>query len=214
VIPCRNEARTIGEVVVDARVYLPTVIVVDDGSSDATGAKALASGAEVIALGEPLGKGAALISGWKRAAELGFTWALNMDGDGQHSASDMPAFFQDLQPDEPALVIGNRMLNAKAMPWLRRQVNRWMSKRLSRRTGKPLPDSQCGFRLIHLPSWSRMPLTTKHFEIESELIIASVRLGIPIKFVPVQVIYKGGPSKINPVLDSLRWFRWFFRSRT
>jgi glycosyltransferase involved in cell wall biosynthesis len=212
VIPCRDEARTIADLVVGVRAYLPKVIVVDDGSHDATAAEALDSGADLIALPEPLGKGAALICGWKRAADLGFSWAVTMDGDGQHSPNDLPLFFQDAQPDEPALVIGNRMLNAQAMPWLRRQVNRWMSKRLSRRTGTRLPDSQCGFRLLHLPSLSRMALATKHFEIESELILASVRLRIPIKFVPIQVIYKGGPSKINPVLDSLRWFRWFFRT--
>jgi hypothetical protein len=136
-----------------------------------------------------------------------------MDGDGQHSPSDIPQFFAGTGMDKPALVIGNRMDNPASMPRLRRWVNRWMSKKLSRRARVLLPDSQCGFRLVHLPSISQMALHTKHFELESELIVESARLGVPIRFVPVKVIYKGGTSKINPVVDTIRWFRWFFHFR-
>jgi glycosyltransferase involved in cell wall biosynthesis len=193
--------------------HLPKVIVVDDGSSDQTAAKAQAAGAEVLRLWQPGGKGAALAAGWKRAAQLGFTWALNMDGDGQHSPADIPKFLEGRAEGEPMLVIGNRMHNYSVMPWLRRKVNRWMSARLSRRSGQELPDSQCGFRLLHLGCWQRMELDTRHFEVESELILASVRLGVPIRFVPVQVIYKRGRSKIRPFIDSMRWFLWFFQRR-
>src|SRR5438045_9540555 len=100
------------------------------------------------------------------------------------------------------------------MPWLRRKVNRWMTARLSRRAGVPLADSQSGFRLVHIGTLPQMALSARHFEIESELILACVRLRIPVKFVPVQVIYKKGLSKINPVLDTVRWFRWFHRARS
>ena len=181
----------------------------DDHSTDSTAQAAQSAGAEVLKLtGEP-GKGAALLAGWDRASQPGFTWALTLDGDGQHSPADIPNFFMGLAPDKPALVIGNRMHNTAAMPWVRRKVNRWMTARLSRRVGLPLADSQCGFRLVHLGSLKEMGLATRHFEIESELIVAAARLGIPIKFVPIQVIYKGS-SKINPLVDTVRWFRWFF----
>jgi len=225
VIPCLNEANTIGDVVRQTLLYLPKVIVVDDGSTDQTAHVAQSAGAEVLSsagqLGVPAsaaqpvprGKGAALLAGWNRAAELGFRWALNLDGDGQHSPDDIPNFFRDLPNDQPALVIGNRMHNPNAMPWLRRKVNRWMTARLARRAGLPLADSQCGFRLVHLGSLAQMALATRHFEIESELILAAARLGVPIKFVPIQVIYKQGSSKIHPLLDTLRWFRWFRRAK-
>src|ERR1035437_7505546 len=62
------------------------------------------------------------------------------------------------------LVIGNRMDNAHAMPWLRRRVNRWMSRKLSQRAGRQLPDTQSGFRLIHLRPWAALSLHTEHFE--------------------------------------------------
>ena len=86
-----------------------------------------------------------------------------------------------------------------------------MSARLSRRAEISLPDSQCGFRLIHLDTWRKMELRTEHFEIESEILMASVRLGIPVKFVPVAAIYGRERSAICPVSDTIRWFRWFFR---
>ncbi len=213
VIPCLNEANTIAEVVAQSLHHLPKVIVVDDGSSDQTAANAQAAGAEVVRLSQPGGKGAALAAGWERAEQLGFTWALNMDGDGQHSPTDIPKFLVGQPLDQPMLVVGNRMHNCSAMPWLRQKVNRWMSARLSRRAGQELPDSQCGFRLLHLACWRRMQLMTRHFEVESELILASIRLGVPVRFVPVQVIYRRGGSKISPFVDSVRWFVWFFRRR-
>ena len=61
-------------------------------------------------------------------------------------------------------MIGNRMDEARKMPWLRRQVNRWMSRKISQRAGRCLPDTQSGFRLIHLRTWAALALNTKHFE--------------------------------------------------
>ena len=208
-IPCLNEANSIGDVVRQTVVHLPKVIVVDDHSTDSTAQAAQSAGAEVLRLTGESGKGAALVAGWGRASELGFGWALSLDGDGQHSPADIPNFFTGLAPDKPGLVIGNRMHNSAAMPWVRRKVNRWMTARLSRKVGLPLADSQCGFRLVHLGSLTKMQLATRHFEIESEQIVVAARLGLPIKFVPIQVIYKQGSSKINPLVDTVRWFRWF-----
>jgi hypothetical protein len=166
----------------------------------------------VIRFAASAGKGAALQAGWRRSSELGFTWALNMDGDGQHAPADIPRFFVQRDCQKPALIVGNRMHDPLAMPWLRRTVNRWMSARLSKAAGLHLPDSQCGFRLVHLPTWRRMELRARHFEMESEMLLGFVRLGIPVEFVPIQVIYRGRNSNINPVTDTVRWLRWFFSS--
>lgn len=206
VIPCLNEAERLGPVVRGALAYIQNIIVVDDGSSDETAAQALAAGADVIRHEQNLGKGAAIQSGLGHAIKRGFESALLMDGDGQHAACDIPKF---LNGTRAALVIGNRMHSAHGMPWLRRFVNRWMSARLSGRLGLTLPDTQCGFRLVHLPSWSKLDVKTCHFEIESEMITAFVKAGLAVKFVPVQVIYRGETSKIDPILDTVRWFRWW-----
>ena len=209
VIPCFNEAPHIEAIVAEVRGYLPNIIVVDDGSTDGTGRRAKAAGAEVIGQRRNGGKGCALRAGWRHARQRGFTWALMMDGDGQHAPDDIPKFFARAEKNGAALVVGNRMGNAAAMPWLRRQVNRWMSRRLSNLAGVRLPDSQCGFRLAHLETLAGLPLAGRRFEIESETLVAFLSAGQGVEFVPIKVIYKSNRSKIIPWLDTWRWLRWW-----
>jgi len=211
VIPCFNEARHVAEVIRDVRVHLPDILVVDDGSTDATAVIARLAGAEVLRHESNLGKGAALRAGFENAKERGFAWALMLDGDGQHAAEEMPYFFRRAETSRAMLIAGNRMHDAAAMPWLRRFVNRWMSRRLSNLTGVPLADSQCGFRLVNLDAYSRVSLTTTRFEIESEMLVAFVAERCRVEFVPVRTIYKAEASKIHPLLDTWRWFNWWWK---
>jgi len=209
VIPCLNERAGIAPLVAAVRRQLPLVLVVDDGSLDDTAALARAAGATVLRHERNLGKGAALRTGLSEAWSLGFDWAITLDGDGQHVPEDLPVFLQRSEQTGARLVIGNRMQQARAIPWLRRQVNRWMSRQLSRRAGCHLPDTQCGFRLVHLESWATLPLTTQHFEIESEMLMAFLGARHPIEFVPIQVIGRTRRSHICPVADSVRWWKWW-----
>jgi glycosyltransferase involved in cell wall biosynthesis len=213
VVPCFNEAAHIGAVITGVQKHLPTVIVVDDGSTDATAKKAKEAGAEVVCRSTNCGKGAALRAGWQHAFRLGFAWALTLDGDGQHAPENIPTLLNRAATTGAALVVGNRMGQAELMPWLRRGVNRWMSRRLSKFVGLPLPDSQCGFRLVNLDAWSRLQLEADRFEVESETLVAFIAAGRKVEFAPVQAIYKSNPSKIHPVVDGWRWFRWWFRQR-
>jgi glycosyltransferase involved in cell wall biosynthesis len=209
VIPCLDEEAAIASVVRAVRAHLPAVLVVDDGSQDRTAVLAEQAGAQVLAHAHTRGKGAALQTGCREALKRGFCWALLLDGDGQHSPDDIPAFFECAQRTSAELVAGNRMTDAARMPWVRRWVNRWMSARLSRVAGRCLPDSQCGFRLMNLRAWSALPLRTSHFEVESEVLLGFVAAGYAVEFVPVQTIYKNEQSKIHPLRDTLRWFRWW-----
>ena len=195
------------------RRQLPFVLVVDDGSADDTAAQAKSAGAVVIRHEKNSGKGAALRTGLAQGLENGFEWAVTLDGDGQHAPEDLPALFQCAEETGARLVIGNRMDEARKMPWLRRRVNRWMSRKLSQRAGRPLPDTQCGFRLVHLPSWTRLPLKTDHFEVESEMLMAFLRAKLPVEFVPVHVVNRSRGSHIHPLTDSLRWWKWWRRGK-
>jgi glycosyltransferase involved in cell wall biosynthesis len=209
VIPCFNEAPFVAAIVAEVRPHLPNIIVVDDGSIDGTALLAEGAGAEVMRLGRNGGKGAALRAGWRRACQRGFSWVLTMDGDGQHAPEDIPKFLACAERKAAALVVGDRMGDAAAMPWLRRQVNRWMSRRLSGLAGVRLPDSQCGFRLAHLETLARMPLSARRFEIESETLLTLLAAGQRVEFVPIRVIYESGRSHICPLLDTWRWLRWW-----
>jgi glycosyltransferase involved in cell wall biosynthesis len=208
VVPCYNEAGSISAVVRGIGKYVPTIVVVDDGSSDATGVRALEAGALVLRHERNRGKGAALNTGLKAAWKKGFRWAVLLDGDGQHAPEDIPAFRVRAENTGADLVIGNRMQHAELMPWLRRAVNRWMSRELSRLAGTPLPDTQCGFRLMSLAAWRSLEFNTTHFEVESEMTLAFARAGHRVEFVPVQPAQCKRPSRIRPLVDTWRWLRW------
>jgi glycosyltransferase involved in cell wall biosynthesis len=213
VIPCLNEAAAIGSLVAAVRQRLPAVIVVDDGSADRTSELAAGAGAEVIRHATPLGKGTALMTGWARARERGFRWVLSMDGDGQHDVGDIPALLACAERTGARLVVGDRMARPAGMPWVRRLVNWWMSRRISRLLGCHLPDTQNGYRLMELESWAGLRLEADHFEIESELLCRFVLAAHRVEFVPVQVIYGSERSKIRPWRDARRWIRWWWRAR-
>ncbi|HUA68493.1 MAG TPA: glycosyltransferase family 2 protein [Candidatus Saccharimonadales bacterium] len=209
VIPCFNEERAIGPLVLAVRQQLALVVVVDDGSNDQTALNAKNAGALVLCHKHNSGKGAALQTGLSHLLNFGFEWAVTLDGDGQHDPSDLPAFLQCAGQNRTLLVIGNRMPNARAMPRLRRRVNRWMSRKLSELARRPLPDTQCGFRLIHLRTWASLCLTARHFEVESEMLMAFLAARHPVEFVPVRVVAAARTSRIRPLADSLRWWRWW-----
>jgi len=207
-IPCLDEAASIAAVIPAVKSFLPNVLVVDDGSTDGTGDVAREAGATVLRHHQALGKGTALRTGWDAALERGFEWTLCLDGDGQHAAADIPKLLARGARGDVALVVGERMHAPNTMPLVRRITNRFMSWQLSRLAGVRLTDTQCGFRLLHLPSLARLQVTSDCFEIESEVLIQFARARFGIAFVPIQVIYGDERSKIRPLRDTLRWWSW------
>ena len=213
IIPCSNEAASIGPLVAAVRAHIPSVVVVDDGSTDETAAIARRAGAEVVSHAVNCGKGAALRRGLERARELGCSWAVLLDGDGQHAPEDLPAFLAVMRADRADLVVGNRMAAPGAMPFVRRVTNRVMSAVLSALTGAALPDTQCGFRLVRMSAWAALSLRCDAFEVESEMLLAFLAAGRRVEFLPVRCRYKTEQSKIRPLRDTLRWLVWLARSR-
>lgn len=207
-IPCLDEAGRIGGVVAAVRPWVGEVLVIDDGSVDATGEAARVAGATVLRHDEPRGKGASLRSGFAELSRRGAGWALCLDGDGQHAAADIPRFLETADRTGADLVIGNRFAAGGGMPWIRRQTNRLMSAALGSLAGRPLPDSQCGFRLVSVTRLPELGLRTNRFEIESEMVLAAARAGWGIEFVPVSTIYRQERSKIRPLADAWRWLVW------
>lgn len=206
-IPSYNEERTIGAIVAVLRGMGLPVYVVDDGSNDNTATEAGKAGAEVIRHEKNTGKGASLIDGFGRALKDGFDAVLVMDGDGQHSTGDVLSFINTMGEGGFDIVIGNRMQDTGSMPFVRIHTNRFMSSLLSKVAGQPIPDSQCGFRLIKRNVLEKIRLNSSKFETESELLIKAGRAGFRIGSVPVRTVYQGEKSRINPVIDTLRFFR-------
>jgi glycosyltransferase involved in cell wall biosynthesis len=213
IIPCLNEGASIARLAREVLHFLPAVIVIDDGSTDNTAELAHRAGALVLQRAHSGGKGSALTLGFRHARELGYRWAVTLDGDGQHAAADIPAFLEAAERAGARMIVGNRMRKTQGMPWVRRWVNRWMSATLSDFCHQSWPDTQCGFRMIHLPTWASCRINAKNFEIESELLVRFAAAGHSIHFVPVQTRYAGEPSRIHPFRDTVRWLKWWRSTR-
>lgn len=204
-IPAYNEAKAIGVIVkILCERRLP-VYVVDDGSVDDTATIAKRQGAIVVSHHSNEGKGASIIDGAKHILSGDFDAVLIMDGDGQHSVDDVEKFFSKMEETGADIVIGNRMLDTSSMPYVRIKTNQFMSGLISMIAGQAVADTQCGFRLIKKEVLEKVKLESRRFDIETELIIKAARLGFRIESVPIKTVYGGEVSRINPVIDTLRF---------
>jgi glycosyltransferase involved in cell wall biosynthesis len=211
-IPAYNEARTIGQVVSEARKVIEHVVVVDDGSRDDTARIAEDSGAVVIKHPVNRGKGAALRTGFQHVMDHGYDALITMDSDGQHDVNDIPAFLEAFSKTGSGIIIGSRMQDISTMPAIRKFTNKFTSFVGSLLTHQNIKDSQSGFRLISSDVLRAVELETTGYEMESEILIKASRAGFRITSVPIKTIYGQEVSKINPVVDTCRFFRLLFRS--
>ena len=145
VIPAFNEEKHIGDVVRRTRAKLNHVLVVDDGSSDATAAEARTAGADVIAHSENRGKGEAIKTGLRHWLDRQSTWVFILDADAQHRPEEIDHFLNAASASDAKMFIGNRMNDVSRMPLLRRIVNRYMSKKISRACGQNIPTHNAVF---------------------------------------------------------------------
>jgi DNA-binding transcriptional LysR family regulator len=84
-----------------------------------------------------------------------------------------------------------------------------MSAQMEKRFRVTCPDSQCGFRLVRLEAWAKLQWRENRFELESEMIASFARAGLKIVFVPVACLPARRKSRIHPIVDTVRWFRWW-----
>ena len=210
-IPAFNEEERIGEVVAGASRHVTKVIVIDDGSADGTARVARDAGAEVMTHSRNLGKGASLRHGLTKAFADGFDPVIVLDGDAQHDWDEIPLFLEADRGGRSDIIVGNRMGRAEGMPLIRYLTNRATSFFVSKLAKQKIPDSQCGYRLIHRRAFQRMGFKTVRYDTEAEMLIEAARAGCRIDFIPVKTIYGSGESKINPVRDTIRFIRLIIR---
>lgn len=207
-IPAYHEAEHVRGVAERVCAQLDHVLVIDDGSTDATAARAREGGAEVIVHPVNLGKGEAIKTGlrhWLERPEIEFIVLL--DSDGQHLPEEISRFFKAAAGTEASLFIGTRMHDVREMPFVRRRVNRYMSHRISLLCGQVVPDTQCGYRMIHRDVVPLLLAGTSRFDYETEMLIVASRAGFRIASVPISTIYSDEVSSIHPVRDTIRFFQ-------
>jgi glycosyltransferase involved in cell wall biosynthesis len=203
IIPAFDASQTVAAVIRDVGLAfegLGEVIVVDDGSSDATAEIARGAGAEVLVHERNRGKGRALRTGLRRAAELGYSAAVTIDADGQHPA-DEAARLARAAVDPGALVLGIRDLKGAGAPRPNRISNAISNGFLSMFSRKLLTDTQCGMRRYPLPRALELGARDDGYAFEAEVILLAIAADVPVVEVPIRVVY---PPDRTTHFDSVR----------
>lgn len=212
VVPALDAAATVAAVIRGVRDAVPTarVIVVDDGSADATAAAA--AGAVVLRFAETRGKGAALAAGIAHGLAQGAEWLVTLDADGQHPPAEVPRLLGPLQTGTADLVLGARQRTA-AMPLSRRATN-WLSSVLvSRVGGRPIPDAQTGFRAFTRRVAERVRPAETRYDYELTFLLGALVAGFRVAAVSVPTIYGTERSHFRACADTWRLARIFLRHR-
>ncbi len=191
-IPAYNEEKAIYDIISQIKKYLDGIVVIDDGSLDNTEKEAKRAGAIVLRHEKNQGKGAALNRGFKYILRnfLSFEAIIVLDGDGQHNPEEITKFINAFKKTRADLILGQRLINRREMPRLRRIGNRLASWLVSKKIGQKISDSQSGFRLLSKKFLEDLDLEEGGYTIETEILLKAAQNKFQIKDVPILTIYR------------------------
>ncbi|MEP7287866.1 MAG: glycosyltransferase family 2 protein [Chloroflexota bacterium] len=205
-IPAYNEDRFIGSVVLKAKQFVHTVIVVDDCSTDKTREIAEAAGAFVIHHDRNMGKAAGLNTAFRKAREFSPDVVVMLDGDGQHHPEDIPQVVAPILNHQAELVVGSRFLQESSS----RNIPRWrvfgqhsLTAMTNVCSGTNFTDSQSGFRALSADVLKYIEFRQVGFTAESEMQFMARESNWRLVEVPIEVVY-AEPAKRNPFIHALQ----------
>jgi glycosyltransferase involved in cell wall biosynthesis len=198
VIPTYNNEATVTGVINDVLQYTRNIVVVNDGSTDSTPQllKDLAY-IHLVSYVKNVGKGWALRQAFKAARQLGYDYAITIDSDGQHFASDLPLFVEKLATEGPAIIMGARNMQQESVPGKSSFGNKFSNFWFRVETGINCPDTQTGYRLYPIALLDKMRFFTRKYEFEIEVLVRSAWKGIKVKWIPIKVYYAPKEERIS-----------------
>jgi dolichol-phosphate mannosyltransferase len=205
-IPVYNEERHLAGVLAKARRLIDRILVVDDGSTDAT-PHLLADQPVTAIIRHPdnLGYGASLASAFDFASRYGYRWLITMDCDEQHEPSRIPAFVAAARADEYDIVSGSRYLAASDQvsepPADRRRINRRITRMLNERLDLSLTDAFCGFKAYRVASLAMLNITEYGYAMPLQLWVQAARAGLRTTELAVRLIYHDPDRHFGGSLD-------------
>jgi glycosyltransferase involved in cell wall biosynthesis len=212
-IPAYNASRSLRGVIEGIKVFELAIVVVDDGSTDATAQIAQDAEVHVLRHRTNRGKGAALRTGFRFLLQTGYKGILTFDADGQHDPAFIPHFIRAYEEGRGDIIIGSRAGEFDAMSWLRRFWNQLGVKAVSKLIGTPLTDTQSGYRLINAEVLRGLPLRATGYEGELELLMKACKRGHSVVDIPIATRYADGrpSSHFQPVKDTWLICRTFLQ---
>jgi glycosyltransferase involved in cell wall biosynthesis len=203
IVPCYNVGEACRPVLEAVLRHVDLCVAIDDGSADKTVSiiqELKLPGLKLISHPQNLGKGRALITGFRHAFEYPeLDSVITLDGDGQHDPGLIPNFIQQHEQVNAELVYGNRMTDLGTMPLHRQWLNGLSNKLVSEICKQRIYDSQCGFRLysIHLLQLLMNELQSERYELETEILIRACKKGLNISWVPIPTIYSAETTALS-----------------
>ena len=210
IIPAKNEEETIGKVLADLNLVIPTlngwdveVIVVDDRCTDKTAQIAQSHGAKIVQNQRPSGKGTALRAGFEAATG---DYMVMMDADYSHRPEDLPTFLEALR-DGVGLIIGSRVFGGSdEYTHIRALGNVFLSASFGLCTGRYLSDALNGYKLFRRDVFTDFTYNSRAFEIEIELIANTLRKGYRVvEVVSHERARAGGEMKSRVIRHGTRF---------
>jgi len=199
VIPTYNNGGTIADVVNRTLMQCSDVIIVCDGCTDNTSdiLKSI-NGITIVSYKENCGKGTALKRGFRKALEMGFSYAITLDADGQHFPEDIPMLLKANILNPGALLIGQRKgLENAERSFGSKFANAFSNFWFCVQTGRRLKDTQTGYRLYPLKKLYGLDMLTSRYEAELELLVFTTWHGVSVVSVPVEVYYPPKEERVS-----------------
>lgn len=208
-VPTYNNAGTLRDVLSGIMNYSADIIVVNDGSTDNTRDILDSFGDSIHAAYHQrnAGKGHALRTGFRKAMELGYEYAITIDSDGQHYPGDIPRFVKTIVENPGALIVGERDLTTVDINSKSSFANKFSNFWFCVQTGRNLKDTQTGYRAYPLKKLHCLSLLTSRYEAELELLVSASWNGVRIISIPIRVYYPPQAERVShfrPALDFTR----------
>ncbi len=206
-IPTYNNVGTVLNVIERCYSQIKDIIVVNDGSTDATSSVLSSCRLPLIIVDYAInkGKGHALREGFGKARELGYTHVVTIDADGQHFPEDLPVLLKEYNSHPDALIIGSRPLVNENMPAGNTFANKFSNFWFKVQTGLSLPDTQTGYRVYPLGKIRGEKILTSRYEAELELLVCSAWAGVELIPATINVDYpEDRVTHFRPTADFIR----------
>lgn len=207
-IPVFNEAPTVDGVLSRVLEFVPRVLVVDDGSTDATPAALARHPVTVIRHAANQGYGRSLRDAFAFAAQRKHNWVITMDCDEQHEPEWLPRFIEEIARDDADIISGSRYLLPSVVtpgelppPPDRKAINATMTREINERLGFALTDTFCGFKAHRVSSLARLNLTEEGYAFPMQLWVQAAAAGLRVRELPVPLIYKDLSRTFGQQLD-------------
>jgi glycosyltransferase involved in cell wall biosynthesis len=198
IIPTYNNVNTVGDVIAGCLSHSQHVIVVNDGSTDAT-LSIVSQFPEItlVSYATNVGKGWALRQGFEKARALGFDYAVTIDADGQHYTDDLPSLFSVIEKYPNSIIVGARNMDQESVPGKSSFGNKFSNFWFKVETGITMQDTQSGYRVYPLQALKDIRFITKKYEFEIEVLVRGAWKGIPVEQTPVRVYYAPKEERIS-----------------